>query len=214
MRKIFRFNRKNKKTPDHKTVEQWRNAGWSRTCKYRAFSDSLVKPKKGVRFDRFYGEVVLENLRSTIYSLTYKLSGGKNKVLVDAGCGRSPDAKIAVEQDGFKKSYQIDLFPFPVAKGNIVHMEQDYCEKWKGIPDNSIDLVIAQATLDLVDAPDRDLFYKNAAKALKKGGYLGVYIVNLVGGHGFSTKEEKEAVSNQGFYVEKSVTGGFIAIKK
>lgn len=230
MRQIKRFNRKTinfSNNSTEKMVERLRNSGWTRRCKYREYCDikdgkTRYNGKKHTVKNSFYGEdrLKLLNLRSTAYSM-YICNGdpkkNKGKIILDAGCGKSPDVMIAVEQDGFKKGYRMDLLPFFYSNDdkNIQNVLGDICEPWKGIKPNSLDVIISQAVLDLMDAPDRDLFYKNAYKYLKKGGVLMVYFVHLSCGWGYDFPDEYHACESIGFEIAQKYTNQlFKAIKK
>lgn len=227
-RKISRFNKKTfdpswNNREHRKILDMWRNAGWSRCCAYREYSeirdgDVKFNGVKATLKNSFYKaeRLVLERLRSTAYShVIENYKPKKGWVLLDAGCGRSPDYRIALEEDGAKLAYRLDLYDVPIWGDDrrVVTNLCDISESDAVVGKGMADIVLCQAVLDLLDASQRDAFYKNAHKWLKKGGILSVYIVNLVLGHGFNLPDEKDAVTKAGFRILKNYGGGFVAQK-
>lgn len=237
-RQIARFDRKTcknlfKDDADgfRKMIGQLRNAGFTRACKYRAIRDAPVisgSKDRGsvVRTDSYYGDIPIYKIRSDGYAGVFSHFIGskrKNLVMLDAGCGKSPDAFVATNIDNFSKAYMVDILPFPSLyaslssrkdKKGVIPVLWDICEKWSFVKDNSLDLVVCSAVLDCMDAPDRDLFYRNAYAKLRKGGLLSVSFIHLACGWGYSVMDEKKSALETGFdLVSTRATGGFVVQK-
>lgn len=193
---------------DRRILDQWRNAGWTRSCAYRSFGEL------GNGKTPYYNEkrLKLEKLRSTAYQMVYSKTK-KRSVIVDAGCGKSPDTFIALDHDGFKKAYRIDLYDFPHWDRPTINMIADVSKKIPKIKSGSVDVVLSQAMLDLLKADERDSFYKEAHRWLRKGGLLAVYIVNLQLGFGFDIIDERDAVEKLGFSILEKKNAAFVAQK-
>lgn len=148
---------------------------------------------------------------------------------VDAGCGCSADANIAAERLGYRKCYKIDLFSITSGnpyfdrgmkksdkKNKITFIQGDICER-QAIPDNSVDLIVCSAVIDLVPEKDRVLFYKEAYRMLKPGGQLSISITHLKNGYGTEIFIERDRCTQSGwgvgFVLERNYPTGFIMEK-
>jgi hypothetical protein len=104
------------------------------------------------------------------------LGAGRDRVLIDAGCGDSPDADIWTDEGGIGIGY--DLFPrkekieLPISPSRYTLNRtsqfkiQDICERWPN-EDRSVDVILSHAVLDLMDQSDRFLFYVQCERVLK-----------------------------------------------
>lgn len=197
---------------DLNTLYKLRNKGWTRRVAFRQAKDNNFKdypyPNKYHRLQ----STSMWYLRTITEPYDGIKASYKNKVFCDFGCGQSPDGMIAIDL-GFKKSILIDLFRVREnwEKG-IEFVKGDICEKLP-IKEQSIDYAICQAVIDLIRPEERKLFYKNAFKLLKPGGYLAVYIINLKVGYGFNILREAENAMDSGFYLERKFNDGFIVQK-
>jgi SAM-dependent methyltransferase len=96
---------------------------------------------------------------------------------------------------GFKEGLKVDLFPpYPDSPYFLERMNEFECHKTRFIqgdickltgfvPADSVDMIGCSAVLDLMDTPDRNLFYSEAYDVLRPGGVLTVYYTGLVYGH-------------------------------
>ena len=126
-------------------------------------------------------------------------------VFLDAGCGESPDADIALGW-GFDKAYGMDLYDIK-SETKSEFIKGDIC---KHIPleDNSVDVITSHWVLSLLSKKDRTLFYKEAYRVLKPEGYLVYFGGELSSGIGrdFTVAREKNRLKECGFkYIETSI---------
>lgn len=174
----------------------------------------------------YYGmrSTAFEELQVTYCRAFQPPTWPKNSVLIDMGCGDSPDAVIAKKM-GVKTAYAIDLFepsksvwgpliddamqPVSHQANGIKFIKADYCEHID-LPDGCADMIVCSAALDLTDPLDRLLFYEQCYRLLKKGGGLSIYFVKLKAGHGFDLAVERERIKAIGFKLYRNYTGGFV----
>ena len=128
----------------------------------------------------------------------------ENKVVVDCGCGDSPDIDILTDYGA--KATGIDLYPRNgrTRKGNFIlgDIGDDWIDQgW--FQKESVDVVLLNAVIDLLKPEERDLFYANAYINLKRGGMMVIYPVRLSMGYGFSVTEEVAKLKLIGFEVKK-----------
>lgn len=147
------------------------------------------------------------HLHSTALNWAFLETTTRSGRFLDLGCGDSPDSLIAAEL-GFE-AFGLDLFP-PTTK-NIDFIEADAVEH---IPlfDNSVDIAISQAMLDLIEPVAREQFFREVDRVLKHGSVFACYIQWLQSGWGFDLQEEQERASK----VWKNIrpkTQGFVVIK-
>lgn len=203
---IDKFNRKTfnpeKSKNDWKYIGILRNKGFTRAIKFRiAYEEKFA----GRPPNKFYG------LRSTAYDYAMFVKG---KAFLDAGAGHSPDSSIA-RMCGFNEVYAVDLFP---AGGllkkelGVIDIKADICEKIP-VKMGSVDLIICQAVLPLMNEEDRKKFYVNAYKLLKKGGTLSVFFCDLAAGHKYHVPTELMECIKIGFHIDRRFTGGFMVVK-
>lgn len=185
-----KFNRKDAKPHPH--LSRLRNRGWTR-------SRELVSTDfKGYPYPNKY-----YRLRSQAYSeLDFVARDRKLGVLVDAGCGDSPDAVIG-KLDGYKETYGIDLFPQSFGKHvygekRAKFIQGDICEKLP-FKKGEVDAIISNAVLDLMSDGDRLLFYKEAHRVLAPGGVMAISIVSLKCGHGIDGLRERDKLTMPGW---------------
>lgn len=120
---------------------------------------------------------------------------GKRNVFLDAGCGGSADAALAVRKLRFESAIKVDLWEHferndsdqragKKFEGERVKFVQgDICKLTDFIEPNSIDLISCNAVLDLMNKGDRHQFYCEAEAVLAPGGTLIVSHINLASGH-------------------------------
>lgn len=151
--------------------------------------------------NRYYG------VRSTAFENLHAVRGYNNRnqgVFLDAGCGESADADIALIT-GYNKSYAIDLFEplneFVRFKANF--MLGDICEKLP-IKSGSVDAISCSFVVPLMCQEDRLLFYKQAYRMLKKGGYLSV--AGDILSSGYNHSEEQKGFRQSYFMMAKEET--------
>ena len=154
----------------------------------------------------------------------------KRGIYLDAGCGNSPDAILAVKYLKFKSAKKVDLWPTftgnPYAKGNerrlegkrVEFIQGDICKLSDYIPLGSVDMIGCNAAIDLMCKGDRCLFYNEALDVLAPGGMLLVSHVKLAHGHNdwVSGREEYEMINPFGLLGVECVvaTKSLLAIKK
>lgn len=175
-----KFDRKATKPPPY--FDRLRNKGWWRMWDYM----------------QGYQRYGIHGWYSQAFGSVKRFIEGPRRVFLDAGCGDSPDALIAVRDEKFGKAYKVDLFPpsnrYSVnmvgknfatleKKLGVEFIQNDICEKLP-LEDNSVDLISCNAMIDLIPEDDRILFYKEAYRLLRPGGLLSVSIVHLANGHG------------------------------
>lgn len=141
----------------------------------------------------------------------YKKSG----VFLDAGCGHSPDAAVAVRW-GFKSAIKVDLWePYWREMGcvsfrdrleqidgpKVRFIQGDICKLTDYVEPNSVDLINCHAVVDLLSADDRHLFYCEAYDALREGGVLAVTHLPLALGHRdwVHGRDEFGRIANDGY---------------
>lgn len=122
-------------------------------------------------------------------------------VFLDLGCGDSADAAIAREL-GFK-AVGLDLFepsPYEVHPSDVApFILADVAD---AIPfrDGSVDIVVSQAMVDLIEPEARPRFYSEVYRVLKVGGLFALNPVHLVNGYGVVRADEKRLCARPGFY--------------
>jgi len=200
---VYKFDRKTFDPKTNREHYKIHNAlvrqGFSRSCNMRQLWENDWKADLP---NIWYG-VASTALIDTLITDEYKRI--KDGVVLDAGCGMSPDVNICI-RTGFKKAYAMDLIDlkhfhrskvsFP--RVGVEFIQGDFVEK---IPlhKRSVDLVISQAVLDLVEPESRPDFYENVYNILKKGGLFAVFFQSLKHGHGFIFKNEVEQIKAHGF---------------
>ncbi len=149
----------------------------------------------------------------------------KNKgVFLDAGCGHSGDAMIAVKHDGFKSAIKVDLWrPYcdagapgyggyfakemSQAEGERVKFIQgDIVTLTDYVKPSSVDFICCNAVLDLMSAEDRQQFYCECHKVLRVGGVLSVTWQLLALGHQDWTGGRNELAGIQAIFAIIKVT--------
>lgn len=146
-------------------------------------------------------------------------------VIVDAGCGDSPDCAYAIKNWGFKKGFKIDLYDIgqdneyaardlkKLERGKVAFIKGDVCEE-QAIDNDSVDLIVCNAMIDLIPKEDRVLFYLQACRILKPGGLLSIAYVPLKAGYGFDGLDELRQLRNLGFEHINGGTQAIIILKK
>lgn len=134
----------------------------------------------------------------------------KSGVFIDLGCGNSGDCLVA-SKSGFTTAFGYDLFPPAYKHAEDFWVKADVVEK---IPcaDNSVDMAICAAMLDLVEPVAREQFFREVFRVLKPSGVFSCSIQWLQTGWGFDLAEEKERAIKVFGSIRKQ-TGGFIAVK-
>lgn len=138
-----------------------------------------------------------------------------DKVLIDAGCGNSADADYFTRSGG--KGIGYDLFPRSeyLYKSNYFKQQikwesefyiQDIAEAWPN-SDDSVDYIVSQAVLDLLQFEDRKNFYKESYRVLRTGGILSVLFIPLKLGWGYSPREEIASMKEAGLVSVGSEVG-------
>jgi len=190
-------------------LEQLRMSGRKRRYMYRR---ALERKFKDAPPNKWYG------LEST--ALCNVPNSKCYGVLVDAGCGASPDCNIAIQR-GFELAIGMDLWPdagFGVKdpafegmrKSSVAWMNHDITGVFP-LKAGSVNVILSQAVLDLMNFADRARFYQASYRALKMGGLLSVYICKLKRGHGFDIAAEKRYVKTLGFKIRTSYANSFLA---
>lgn len=131
-------------------------------------------------------------------------------LILDAGCGDSPDCAWAMHRWGFKRGVKIDLYDIgqdneyqardlkKLEKGRVRFIKGDVCEV-QPIEDETVDLVVSNAMIDLIPVEDRTLFYKQMWRVLKPGGVFSIAYVPLKAGYGWDGKRELRKLLGLGF---------------
>lgn len=215
--KFERFDRKTF-NPDSNDIDlsilyKLRNKGWTRRIAFRQAERNDFKGCPPNTYHHFESSAMWTlRLLTEPWEENKKIVDYKGKVFCDFGCGQSPDTAIAIKL-GFKKAIAIDLFKVRTTwdKG-VEFLEEDVCEKLS-LGDDSIDHAVCQAVLDLIKPEERHLFYKNAFRVLKPGGYLSVYIVKLHVGYGHNILREIENSMDVGFDLVRKFNDGFVVQK-
>lgn len=119
----------------------------------------------------------------------------RRRLFIDAGCGHSPDAAMAVKYLGFKSAIKIDLFdlwpdnPYwakdekQLGGNQVEFIKGDICKLTDYVPPNSADLICCNAVVDLMSFADRHLFYHEALEVLAQDGILIVSHIPLAAGY-------------------------------
>lgn len=133
-----------------------------------------------------------------------------HKVILDAGCGDSPDCAYAIKQWGFERGIKLDLFDIgldneyatrdlaDLERGKVDFFRSDICENLHA-QDETVSLVTCNAMIDLVPVADRPLFYELAWRALEPGGVMSIAYIPLVNGYGWNGWDELRSLRAQGF---------------
>lgn len=191
------FDRKATTPPDY--LERLRNKGWHR-CWH------ILNGYHWSAFSHALGAI----------NFGQQLKTGRN-IYLDAGCGYSPDAFLAVEYLDFAQAYKLDLFPINGGvrqirereQGRVKFFQQDICDL-SNFADNSISVISSNAMIDLLKPEERLLFYAEAYRAIEPGGLLSIGYVPLKAGYGdWGDWRELEILRNIGF---KHVNTGRISI--
>lgn len=158
--------------------------------------------------NRYYG------VRSTAFEELNAARGYREEglgVYLDAGCGDSADADIALVT-GYSKAYGVDLFRpynhlsdqeykrFSKRGWSRITYEfilGDICERLP-IKSGSIDAISSSYVIPLMSRPDRLLFYKQVYRMLKPGGYFSLAAGTLTSG--YNHVENDEAVGSSGVF--------------
>ncbi len=150
-------------------------------------------------------------------NLTARTTSG---VFLDAGCGDSPDADLALEL-GFSQAYAVDLFPADkiitgynkpiVVKSKAEFILGDMCEELP-LEDSSLDAISSNWVVPLMSPDDRELFYGQVKRMLKPKGIFSVTGDTMVSGYGhgelFQMRNEHKRLQKVGFKsIERSVAG-------
>lgn len=148
----------------------------------------------------------------------------EGKLLIDAGCGDSGDADFFVAKGGKAIGYDLfrrkETYTFGMSRvspnGFTFNRKsdfkiQDICEKWPQ-EDASVDYVVCNAVLDLMNQADRCMFYMECARVMKVGGGLAIAFNHLKNGHGYNLAEERKYLGFCGFHIIGS-SDTFLAIR-
>lgn len=116
---------------------------------------------------------------------------GKGRVFIDVGCGESGDCCL-VSGWGFL-AHGIDLFPPRGAaiEGFPSFLKADAVEHIP-LPDNSVDIAISQAVIDLVPPCDRRQLLQEVDRVLKPSGFFVCTLQWLSSGYGYDVAEEHQ----------------------
>jgi SAM-dependent methyltransferase len=118
-------------------------------------------------------------------------------LFLDAGCGDSPDALLAVRYLGFKSAIKVDLYPIKQANRFVERdlakaegktgrfIQSDVCDMTGQVEDSSVSLIGCNAMIDLIEPEARPLFYAEAWRVLKPGGLLAISYIPLAAGYGW-----------------------------
>jgi SAM-dependent methyltransferase len=115
----------------------------------------------------------------------------RKRLFVDAGCGNSPDAQIAIQYKHFQKAIKVDLWePFHTNdfwRGKhgpgVKFIQGDICKLTDLIPAGTADFIGCNAVVDLMPLHDRLMFYEEAIEVLAVGGVLIVAYIPLAMGY-------------------------------
>ena len=131
---------------------------------------------------------------STLRGILRKDIGG---VFLDAGCGESPDADIALK-NGFSKAYGIDLFKIK-SKNKSEFIQGDICQTIP-LEDNSVDAIGCHWVLPLLRDEERTSFYCEANRVLKPNGLFAYTGSSLAGSNKEPFREagEKQRIEEAG----------------
>lgn len=182
-------------------LNRLRVRGFSRACSLRRAEES--------DFSEFPVPNKFYALRSTAFEEAQLLV--KRGVFVDAGAGLSPDTSIA-RLTGFGTVYGFDLFPgesYRSRELGVRSVKADIVEKIP-LPARTVDLMVCQAVLPLMNATDRLAFYQQARRVLKIGVYLSVYFCELNNEHPWNLATERARCLDQGFGLYKNFGQGFV----
>ncbi len=115
-------------------------------------------------------------------------SGARSGTFLDLGCGNSGDALVAMKL-GFD-AHGLDLFP-PSYDIKVPFIQCDVVDR---IPfdDDSVDVAISQAMLDLIEPVARDQFFREVNRVLKPAGSFFCMMQWLQSGWGFDREEERD----------------------
>lgn len=138
---------------------------------------------------------------------------GEGRVLVDLGCGESADCQIA-ENRGFT-THGFDLILPRDETSAAAFQTFTLADVAERIPldDNSVDIALCSAMVDLIEPIARQRFYDEVARVLKPGGLFSCFIQWLVPGYGFDSGEEHQCAGNAGFVFLSRKASGFVARK-
>ena len=127
-------------------------------------------------------------------SLRWALSQIQSGVLIDCGCGDSADVLLA-SKAGFQAT-GFDLFPpSDDFRGTFTFVRTDVVDLIP-VEANSVDLVICQAMMDLIEPSARNDFLKEANRVMKSGAIFCCYLQWLEPGWGLDVPEEIERAKN------------------
>lgn len=168
-----RFDRTNPVPPWYLDILRCRGGRrhWNASCRNAPYYSQALKELNGARLP------------------------AKRGVYLDAGCGLSPDAAMAVKFFKFESAVKIDLFdlwpgnPFykkdesKLGGARVQFVKGDICKLTDLVPLESVDCIGCNAVVDLMSMADRHLFYNEALEVLSPGGTLIVFHVPLSAGH-------------------------------
>lgn len=173
--------------------------------------------------NRYYGvcSTAMENLNCY---MSYRHVG--LGVLLDAGCGESADADIAL-LTGYHKAYAVDLLPplNPFTKFRAIFMLGDVCERLP-IRAHSVDAIVSNFVIPLMSKEDRLLFYAEAHRLLKPKGVMSIAAGPLSSGYGhddtepgfanscFMLRKECRRLQEAGFKIARRYADGIIVTKE
>ena len=144
----------------------------------------------------FYGRpsISMQNLQITLKP---------RSLVVDFGCGDSGD-RCLLAKDGHR-AIGLDLFPpthqYGLPKNRRNQPEFVLADMRHPLPfrQSSIDGAICHAMIDLLRHEEREFFYKECFRVLRKGAKLALSGVNLKHGFGFIELEERVRCCQSGF---------------
>lgn len=123
-------------------------------------------------------------------------------VLVDIGCGDSPDRLIAASWGRGMTTYGVDLYRPTTKATRAGFIQADGLTLPFG--DKVIDFIVCTAMIDLVPIEDRGGFYAEIGRVLKGAGLLFFDGLPLRNGYGYKRAVEHERLRRSGFHY----TGG------
>jgi SAM-dependent methyltransferase len=164
--------------------------------------------------NRYYG------VRSTAFEALYQARGYVHEdmgVYLDAGCGDSADADIALVS-GYSKAYGIDLYRpmvhlsdadykgwFAKSRVRLTYkfILGDICEELP-ITKGTVDAISSNYVIPLMCQADRLSFYSQAYRLLRPGGYF--VIAADVLSSGYNHIERQRGWDDNIFRIQKEVT--------
>lgn len=146
-----------------------------------------------------------EGRSSAMQNLQMDTSG----FFADFGAGDSADCLIAKNLGYAVEGF--DLFPTSGSHRPALTIA-DIAEHIP-LPDESVDLAVCQAMIDLIEPEARINFYKEAYRVMKTGGQLSILFQSLKRGWGFSSIEEMDKMRTAGFKRLRSYPNGYVVTK-